>query len=104
MSIQPLSGPLSHPAPVLDHYGYLAVGGFITPEDFSIPVPDETMLIAAAVYVGAGRLNIAVIGLIAILAAVVHDNIGYAVDFSAAARWCGDSASADAYQRAAGQA
>ncbi len=78
---QPLPGVLAHLAPLLDHYGYLAVGGFITLEDFGVPVPGETILIAAAVYAGAGRLNIVAVGLIAVAAAVVGDNIGYAVGF-----------------------
>jgi membrane protein DedA with SNARE-associated domain len=81
MSAQPLPGLLAHLAPVLDHYGYLAVGGFITLEDFGIPVPGETILIAAAVYAGAGRLNIVAVGLVAVIAAVAGDNIGYAVGF-----------------------
>jgi membrane protein DedA with SNARE-associated domain len=84
MSAQPLPGllaHLAHLAPVLDHYGYLAVGGFITLEDFGIPVPGETILIAAAVYAGAGRLNIVAVGLVAVIAAVAGDNIGYAVGF-----------------------
>jgi membrane protein DedA with SNARE-associated domain len=81
MSAQPLPGLLASLAPVLDHYGYFAVGGFITLEDFGIPVPGETILIAAAVYAGAGRLNIFVVGLVAVLAAVVGDNIGYAIGF-----------------------
>jgi membrane protein DedA with SNARE-associated domain len=81
VSAQPLPGLLAHLAPVLDHYGYLAVGGFIALEDFGVPVPGETILIAAAVYAGAGRLNIVAVGLIAWLAAVAGDNIGYAVGF-----------------------
>jgi membrane protein DedA with SNARE-associated domain len=78
---QPLPGLLAHLAPVLDHYGYLAVGGFVTLEDFGVPVPGETILIAAAVYAGAGRLNIIAVALIAFLGAVIGDNIGYAVGF-----------------------
>ena len=81
MSAQPLPGLLAHLAPVLDHYGSLAVGGFIALEDFGVPVPGETILITAAVYAGAGRLNIVAVGLIAILAAVAGDNIGYAIGF-----------------------
>jgi len=81
MPAPPLPGLLASLAPVLDHYGYVAVGGFITLEDFGIPVPGETILIAAAVYAGAGRLNIFIVGLIAFLAAVVGDNIGYAIGF-----------------------
>jgi membrane protein DedA with SNARE-associated domain len=79
MSAQPLPGLLAHLAPLLDHYGYLAVGGFITLEDFGVPVPGETILIAAAVYAGAGRLNIVAVAVIALVAAVVGDNIGYAI-------------------------
>jgi membrane protein DedA with SNARE-associated domain len=78
---QPLPGLLAHLAPVLDHYGYLAVGGFIALEDFGVPVPGETILIAAAVYAGAGRLNIIAVAVIAFLGAVIGDNIGYAVGF-----------------------
>src|SRR5216683_1066132 len=81
MSAQPLPGILANLAPVLNQYGYVAVGGFITFEDFGVPVPGETILIAAAVYAGAGRLNIIVVALIAFLGAVIGDNIGYAVGF-----------------------
>src|SRR5260370_33399891 len=79
MSAQPLPGLLANLAPVLDHYGYLAVGGFIALEDFGVPLPGETILIAAAVYAGSGRFHIVAVGLIAFLAAVVGDNVGFAV-------------------------
>lgn len=39
----------------------------------------ETILIAAAVYAGAGRLSVVGVGLIAFLAAVIGDNLGYAI-------------------------
>ena len=81
MSAQPLPGVLASLAPVLDHYGYLAVGGFILLEDFGIPVPGETILIAAAVYAGSGRLSIIAVGLIALLAAIIGDNIGYVIGY-----------------------
>lgn len=81
MPAQPLPGLLAQLAPVLDHYGYLAVGGLVTLEDFGIPVPGETVLIAAAVYAGAGRLNIVAVGLVAFVAAVIGDNIGYAIGY-----------------------
>ena len=81
MSAQPLPGILASLAPVLDHYGYIAVGGFIALEDFGIPVPGETILIAAAVYAGAGRLSIVAVGLVALLAAIIGDNIGYAIGY-----------------------
>lgn len=79
MPSSPLPGFLSSLAPVLDHYGYLAVGGLVMLEDFGVPVPGETILIAASVYAGAGRLSIAGVGLVALLAAIIGDNIGYAI-------------------------
>ena len=66
-------------APVLDHYGYLAVAGFVLLEDFGVPVPGETILILGAVYAGSGRLSIWLVGLLALLAALTGDNIGFAI-------------------------
>lgn len=79
MSATPLPGFLASLAPLLDNYGYLAVGGLILIEDFGVPSPGETILIAASVYAGAGRLNIVAVGVIGMLAAVVGDNIGYVI-------------------------
>ena len=81
MSAQPLPGILANLAPVLNQYGYLAVGGFVLLEDFGIPVPGETILIAAAVYAGSGRLSIIGVALVAVLAAIIGDNIGYAIGY-----------------------
>ncbi|GAA4604217.1 hypothetical protein GCM10023195_14300 [Actinoallomurus liliacearum] len=75
----PLPGPLAHLAPVLDRYGYAAVGVLIFVEDFGVPAPGETILIASSVYAGAGRLNIVLIGVIAVAAAVAGDNVGYLI-------------------------
>lgn len=77
MSSPQLPGVFADLAPVLNHYGYLAVAAFILLEDFGVPVPGETILIAAAVYAGAGQLNIVVVGLLAFAAAVIGDNVGY---------------------------
>ncbi|MGH9127783.1 MAG: DedA family protein [Acidimicrobiales bacterium] len=66
-------------APVLEHYGYLAVGGLVLLEDFGVPVPGESTLIAAAVYAGAGRLNVVAVAVVAFFAAVIGDNIGFAI-------------------------
>jgi membrane protein DedA with SNARE-associated domain len=65
--------------PVLNHYGYLAVAALVLVEDFGIPVPGETILIAASLYAGAGRLNVVLVGVIATLAAITGDNIGFAI-------------------------
>ncbi|MEU2923934.1 DedA family protein [Streptomyces sp. NPDC007251] len=79
MAAPPLPGPLAHLAPLLGHYGYWAVGAVILLEDFGVPAPGETILLAAGVYAGAGRLNIVAVAVIAFVAAVVGDNIGYLI-------------------------
>jgi membrane protein DedA with SNARE-associated domain len=74
-----LPGVFGDVQPLLEHYGYLAVGGFVLLEDFGVPVPGETILIAAAVFAGSGHMNIALVILVAVLGAVIGDNIGFAV-------------------------
>lgn len=61
-------------------YGYFAVFGAVALESCGLPVPGETTLVAAAVYAGAThRLSLVPIVLVAMLAAVVGDNIGYLI-------------------------
>ena len=74
-----LPGVLHSLEPTLNHYGYLAVAALVLLEDFGVPVPGETTLILAAVYAGAGRLNVWLVGLIGFLAALAGDNIGFAI-------------------------
>lgn len=64
---------------VLDRYGYLAVALFVFVEDFGIPLPGETILIAAAVDAGAGGLNVIILALVAWVAAIAGDNVGFAI-------------------------
>lgn len=75
----PLPGFLASLAPLLDHWGYAAVGFLLFVEDFGVPAPGETVLIAASVYAGAGRLNIVAVALIGFAAAVLGDNVGYGI-------------------------
>lgn len=79
MTAPPLPGVFADLAPLLDHWGYGAVAGLLFLEDFGVPVPGETMLIAAAVYAGAGRLNVVGVAVIAFVAAVCGDNVGYVI-------------------------
>jgi membrane protein DedA with SNARE-associated domain len=65
--------------PVIHHYGYAAIGLFVLLENFGIPVPGETILIASAIYAGAGELNIFLAALVAFAAAILGDNIGFAI-------------------------
>jgi membrane protein DedA with SNARE-associated domain len=74
-----LPGVLHSLEPTLNNYGYLAVVGLVLLEDFGVPVPGETMLILGAVYAGAGKLNIVLVGLLGFCGAVVGDNIGFAI-------------------------
>ncbi|HVV12069.1 DedA family protein [Amycolatopsis sp.] len=74
-----LPGVLADLAPILDHYGYAAIAGLITLEDFGVPVPGETVLIVGAIYAGAGRLDLVMVALLGFLGAVVGDNIGYLI-------------------------
>jgi membrane protein DedA with SNARE-associated domain len=63
----------------LNHYGYWAVLVLVMLEDFGIPVPGETILIAAAIFAGAGKLNVVLVGVVGFIAAVLGDNIGFAI-------------------------
>jgi membrane protein DedA with SNARE-associated domain len=74
-----LPGFLNTLAGPLGHYGLWAIAVLILIEDFGIPVPGETVLIAGAIYAGSGRLNVVAVGLTAFFAAAVGDNIGYAI-------------------------
>ena len=67
-------------APYLERYGYLAVFGAILLEDFGLPTPGETLLIAGAAFAGiSGKLSIWLVVLLAFSGAVVGDNIGFAI-------------------------
>jgi membrane protein DedA with SNARE-associated domain len=66
-------------APLLSTYGYWAVAAVVLLEDFGVPAPGETMLIAAGIYAGAGQLNIVAVAVLAFAAAVAGDNIGYLI-------------------------
>lgn len=74
-----LPGVLHALEPALNHFGYLAVLGLVFIEDFGVPVPGETVLILAAVYAGAGRLNVVLVGLLGFCGALLGDNVGFAI-------------------------
>src|SRR5258705_12476037 len=80
----PLPGFLNALSGTLQHYGLWAIGLLITLEDFGVPVPGETILIAGAIYAGPGRINIIALSIVAFAAAVIGDNIGFAIGHSRA--------------------
>lgn len=73
-----LPGVLHTLEPTLDRFGYLALG-LVFLEDFGVPVPGETVLIVSAIYAGTGRLNIWLVAVIGFIAAVLGDNVGFAI-------------------------
>jgi membrane protein DedA with SNARE-associated domain len=74
-----LPGFLNSLSSPLEHYGIWAILLLVLLEDFGIPVPGETVLIAGAIFAGSGQLNIVAVGVIGFVAAVLGDNIGYAI-------------------------
>src|SRR6202011_3143365 len=63
---------------VIASYGYMAIFGIIMLESAGIPLPGETILVAAAIYAGSQHtLDIRLIIATAAAAAIVGDNIGY---------------------------
>ena len=76
---KPLPGVFNSLAPALRHYGYFAVAGVLLLENIGLPVPGETMLIAAALYAATGQLSIVLVGIIAVIASSAGSAIGYAI-------------------------
>ena len=74
-----LPGFLNSLSSPLEHFGLWAILLLVLVEDFGIPVPGETVLIAGAVFAGSGRLNIVAVAVVGFVAAVAGDNIGYAI-------------------------
>jgi len=61
-------------------YGYFAVAFLVGIESLGIPLPGETILVAAAVYAGhTHRLSVWVLFAVAAAAAIAGDNIGFAL-------------------------
>jgi membrane protein DedA with SNARE-associated domain len=66
-------------APYLHRYGYAAVFGALLLESFGLPLPGEAMLIAGAALAAEGELHLLPLLASAWLAAVLGDNIGFAI-------------------------
>jgi membrane protein DedA with SNARE-associated domain len=74
-----LPGLLHSLSSVLDRYGCLALVGVVAIEGIGIPAPGQIILIAAGGYAASGQLNIVAVLIFALLAAVIGDNLGYAI-------------------------
>jgi membrane protein DedA with SNARE-associated domain len=68
-------------APVLasltSHVGYVALVALVGVESAGIPVPGETALITAGILASDGRLAIPLVIVLAAVAAIAGDNVGY---------------------------
>ncbi len=64
---------------LLARYGYWAVFGAVFLEDFGLPVPGETMLIASSVVAAGGGLSLALLAPLAWAGAVLGDNMGFLI-------------------------
>src|SRR2546421_9494435 len=80
MSAPQVPGVFATLAPVLDHYGYLVVGGTLFIQNLGWPVSlGQTIFIAGAIYAGAGRLNIVILAVIGIVVSVMGGVVGYVI-------------------------
>ena len=71
---------LHHLIQLLHAYGNVVLGVVVGLESVGLPLPGETLLIAAAVYAGTThQLNIALVILSAALGAIVGQIVGYAI-------------------------
>jgi membrane protein DedA with SNARE-associated domain len=77
-----LSDIFAHVHNAVAHYGYLAVALGILLEDFGLPTPGETLLVAGAIGASQGALNIWLLLFLAWLGGVVGDNIGYIIGYN----------------------
>ncbi len=62
---------------LIEHYGYLVILFGVMLESTGVPLPGETILLAAGVLVKGGRLDLGDVIVFGILGAVVGDQIGY---------------------------
>jgi membrane protein DedA with SNARE-associated domain len=61
----------------IEHYGLFFLFGIVCLESAGLWLPGETALIAAAVYASKGKLSITAVIVVAAVAAIIGDNIGY---------------------------
>jgi membrane protein DedA with SNARE-associated domain len=68
---------LTQAEPWLHHYGYPAVAVAVMLEGAGIPLPGAILMGGAALLAGQGELNVLAVWLVACVAAVSGDNLGY---------------------------
>src|SRR3954447_3751540 len=76
MRIDVLAASLSA---LLGHYGYAGLAALVFVESFGVPAPGQTAIIVCAAAAGHGHLNIVGGAVVAFLAAVTGDSLGYLI-------------------------
>jgi membrane protein DedA with SNARE-associated domain len=76
---KPLPGVFQQFEGVLRDWGYLAVGAVLLGENVGLPLPGETILVAAALYAGTGRLSVWLVGMVAFATSVAGACVGYVI-------------------------
>jgi membrane protein DedA with SNARE-associated domain len=64
-------------AQAIAQYGYVAMAAAVLAENLGLPVPGETAVLLASAASAAGQLNVFLVWLVAVCAAIVGDNIGF---------------------------
>jgi len=64
-------------AQLIGQYGYFAMAAAVLAENLGLPVPGETAVLLAAAASSTGRLNVLLVWLVAVFAAIVGDNVGF---------------------------
>ena len=65
---------------ILKDYGYPSIGVVIGLESVGLPLPGESLVIAASLYAAAtGEMDIVLVVLAAAMGAIVGDNLGYLI-------------------------
>jgi len=64
-------------APLLEHWGYMAIFLIVVLGNVSVPVPEETALILGGYLAWRGELDFPVVLAVGIVSAVIGDNVGY---------------------------
>lgn len=80
-NLQPLQPYIQAITPYLDKYGYSAVFIGVLLESFGIPLPGETLLIGGSLFAAIGNFHVVWVLLLGLCAAVIGDNIGYAIGY-----------------------
>ena len=77
LGILPTGPALATLKGIIAHWGYLALFVFVVLGNIGVPVPENSILWVAGYFVWKGRLDLSLVLLVAVVAAVAGDNLGY---------------------------